>query len=130
MFHMTIDWPTERPHLAVVRSVIDGDTFRADIDLDLKLQYDNYKVRLAGSNAWESKTEAGKAATENLEALLYEGRQIVLLTIKDYKYGGEFIARVFLEDGTELVPLLIREQWAAPWNGRGSAPKPPWPRMV
>ncbi|MGW5147517.1 thermonuclease family protein [Rhodococcus koreensis] len=130
MFTMHIEWPLERPHMATVRSVIDGDTIRVDIDMDLRTALSNYKVRLAGCNAAEVDTDAGKAARDHLQTVLLPGMQIVLLTIKDYKYGGEFIARVFLPDGTELVPKLIEEQWLAPWNGRGPAPVPPWPRTV
>lgn len=131
---MLINWPTERPHFGYVTSVTDGDTFRADIDLDLRAGYWDYKIRLAGCNAWEKSTEAGMAAKDNLAAILTPKRQIILTTIKDYKYGGEFVAKVFLPqpDGSllELVPQLIAEQWLAPWDGRGSAPLPAWPRTI
>lgn len=127
---LIIDWPTQRPHFAIITKVTDGDTIRADIDLDLKLSYTDYPVRFTGCNAAEKKTEAGKAALAHLQTILRPGDRVILLTIKDYKFGGEFVARLFFENGEELVPRLIREQWLAYWDGRGIPPLPPWPRTV
>lgn len=131
---MIIDWPRERPHFAYITSVTDGDTIRADIDLDLRSGYWDFPIRLAGCNAHEKSTEAGIAARDNLRTILLPGTRVVLTTIKDYKFGGEFVAKVFLieEDGslTDLVAELVAEQWLAEWDGRGTAPKPPWPRTV
>lgn len=127
------DWPTERPKFARITAdhpPHDGDTIFVDIDMDLKDWKHDYPLRLDGCNAWEVGTEAGKAARDNLRSILTPGLQVVLTTIKDYKYGGEFVARVWLMDGTELVPSLIAAQWLAPWDGRGKAPTPPWPRTV
>lgn len=126
---MIFNWPDERPHNAVVKRVVDGDTIVVDIDMDLRNWEIDYKLRLAGCNASEHNTEAGQAAKANLTALLPVGTQIVLTTIKDYKFGGEFIARVWLGD-TDLVAQLIQQQWLAPWDGNGARPTPPWPRTV
>ena len=132
MTTISFNWPTERPHFAVVTRVVDGDTVHMDIDMDLKSWLDDYPVRLSGCNAWERSTEAGQAAKANLEKLLPVGTTVVLTTIKDYKFGGEFVAKVFLLDGTNLVEKLIAEQWLAPWdgNGKGADHVPPWPRTV
>lgn len=132
---MRIEWPLQRPHFAYVTAVTDGDTFRADIDLDLHMGYWNFPVRLNRCNAWERSTEAGIAARDNLRALLPVGRRLVLATIRDYKYGGEFVAEVFYFVDEEAEPVnlideLIAQQWLAPWDGQGSAPLPPWPRTV
>lgn len=126
---LTFNWPTERPHNAIVKRVIDGDTIVCDIDMDLRSWLADYHVRLVGCNAAEVSTEAGKAARDNLIALLPVGTKVVLTTIKDYKYGGEFVAKVWLGE-EDLVARLIAEQWAAAWDGRGAAPVPPWPRTV
>lgn len=126
------DWPQVRPHFAVVKRVTDGDTIVCDIDMDLRNWEHDYPLRLAGCNAAEHTTAGGAAAKANLTALLPVGTALILHTIKDYKYGGEFIARVFLMDGTDLVAQLIAEQWLAPWDGTGSRADhvPPWPRTV
>lgn len=127
---ISYDWPTERPHFAVVVRVVDGDTVHCDIDMDLKAWLKDFPVRLAGCNAAEKSTPAGAAAAANLVGLLVPGTQVILTTIKDYKYGGEFIAKVWLLDGTDLVASLIAQQWLAPWDGNGKQPVPPWPRTV
>lgn len=133
---LSFTWPDERPHFAVVTRVVDGDTIHCDIDLDLRVGHTDYPVRLAGCNAWEVSTDAGRAARDNLIARLPVGTPVVLTLIKDYKYGGEFVAKVWLfEDdstglGVDLVAELVEQQWLAAWNGRGAAPVPPWPRTV
>ncbi len=127
----TFTWPTERPHNATVRSVHDGDTIKCDIDMDLRSALVNYPIRLIGCNAWELATDAGKAARDNLSALLPPGTPVVLTLIKDYKYGGEFVAKVWLGD-RDLIADLIAAQWAAPYDGTGKMTDhvPPWPRTV
>lgn len=127
---LTFTWPEARPHNATLTRVIDGDTIRADIDMDLRVMLHDYPVRLVGCNAAERSTEAGAAARANLIATLPVGTPLVLTLIKDYKYGGEFVARVTLADGTDLVASLIAQQWLAAWDGRGASPQPVWPRTV
>jgi endonuclease YncB( thermonuclease family) len=127
---MNVDFPKERPYVAIVRRVVDGDTLRVDIDKGMKDWTMDYPLRLNGCNAAEHTTEAGKAATENLTQELPVGTTVILATIKNYKYGGEYVADVYLLDGTDLVAKLINEQWVAKWNGNGKAPVPPWPRTV
>lgn len=127
---MELNFPTERIFAAWVTRVVDGDTIVCDIDLGLRSWLRDYKVRLNGCNAWEISTEAGKAAHENLVGRLPVGTYLTLTFVKDYKYGGEFVATPYLSDGTDLVQQLIAQQWLAPWNGRGTVPVPPWPRTV
>jgi len=123
-------WPAERPHYATVRRIVDGDTIHVDIDMDLKVVLLDYPLRLAGCNAAPISTPSGVGAAAYLSTVIPPGTLVVLLTIKDYKYGGEYIARVLLQDGTDVVAQLIAQQWAAPWDGRGPQPLPPWPRTV
>lgn len=128
MFH----WPIERPYFATVVEVVDGDTIRCNIDLGLRSGLTKYKVRLIGCNAHESGTEAGKAAKANLESLLHVGMDLIITMVKDYKYGGEFCAKIWTLDGVDLIAYLIDQQWLAPWDGRGKATDhvPPWPRTI
>lgn len=53
-------------------------------------------MRLGGCNAAEHKPLGGPYIREHFTALLPAGTQLILHTIKDYKYAGEFIAWVFL----------------------------------
>jgi len=126
---VNLDFPHERAYVAIVDRIVDGDTIECYIDMGLRITI-KYKVRLLGCNAWELKTEAGKAAREHLVQRLPLDSLVILTMVKDYKYGGEFVARVTLEDGTNLVAELIEQQWAAAWDGNGPAPTPTWPRSV
>lgn len=124
---------------ATVTRVVDGDTIRADIVLGtltlgsiiLDVVARDAKVRLAGCNAAERSTPAGKAAQAHLVDRLPPGSLLHLDDVDDYKYGGEIIARVTtMPAGVDLVAELIAGQWAAPWDGRGPMPVPPWPRTT
>lgn len=130
---VTFEWPTERPKFATIVDVIDGDTIKLDIDLDLRAAFTGFRFRLSGLNAWEHGTEAGDAAKEHLTQVLPVGKQVVVTTVKDYKYGGEFCGRLFAaveKDGpmVEIGPWLVKNGWAAAWDGKGERPLAPWPR--
>lgn len=125
-------------YAAQVVSVTDGDTLKCDIivghqdlaGMTLDVVARDFPVRLGKCNAWEKNTEAGKAAKANLALLLPYGTHVTLSHVVPYKYGMEIDADVALEDGQDLVTLLIAAQWLAPWSGLGVRPVPPWPRSV
>lgn len=112
-----------------ISRVIDGDTIVVILDLgfDIAMRAD---VRLNGCNAAEVSTDAGKAARDNLTALLPVGTNVAVRSVGWDKYGGRCDGDIKLADGQDLVQLLISEQWAAPWNAKGPKPVPPWPRTV
>jgi micrococcal nuclease len=74
---------------AVVRSVTDGDTIRADIDLGFNMVMRNAVIRLAGINAPEVKTPEGRVSKTYLTERLPVGTEITLNSLKDEteKYG-------------------------------------------
>lgn len=115
-------------YTATVLSVHDGDTIRADADLGMSIWYRNQSYRLAGLNARELAMPGGPEAGDNLAAILRPGTTVTLTSVKPDKYGGRYDAVITLEDGTVLNDWLIEQGWAAPWNGKGAAPVPPWPR--
>lgn len=122
---------------AVVTSVHDGDTLRANIDLGTGIwnhggakTVDGMAIRLVGCNAAELGTPGGDAAAANLQALLPAGTPIVLRSLTWDKYGGRMDADIIEVDGTDLIQQLIAEQWLAAWDGTGERPVPPWPRTV
>jgi endonuclease YncB( thermonuclease family) len=126
-------------YAATITSITDGDTLKMDVvvgqvtisSLELDVVARNMPVRLAGCNAAEKSTEAGKAARANLMLLLHPGAQVTLSDVQPYKYGLEIVAYVALPDGQDLTKLLIAGQWVAPWDGVGAKrPVPPWPRTV
>lgn len=126
------------PLPATVVRVVDGDTVHLNVRLGsvdlgsqtLGLYAEDEPVRLNGCNAAAKSTASGAAAMEHLTALLPVGTPVTATITGDYKYGGEIVADVTLPDGTDLVQTLIAGQWAAPWDGRGKQPSPPWPRTV
>lgn len=114
---------------AVIVHVHDGDTLSvtADLGFEVLLEVD---VRLLGCNARELSQPGGTEARDHLIDLLPIGTSVVIKTVKPDKFGGRYDAAITLADGSDLVLLLIAQQWVAPWNGRGTKPVPPWPRTV
>ena len=121
---------------STLNRVVDGDTFYADVKRTLDFGFHLeiapsavQKFRLNGCNAAPMSTESGKGAAAELAALLSIG-PFTLTSVGAYKYGDEWMAEVLLPDGRRLTDVMIAEQWAAPWNGQGAQPLPPWPRTV
>lgn len=127
---------------AVIDEIIDGDTIVATATV-AKAFHETWLAqrpwRLNGCNAREKNdpTGGGMAAKAHLIALLPVGTPVTLTSIKvdpytDSRYeSARYEATVTLPDGTDLVTLLIAEQWAAAWNGVSQPrPLPPWPRTV
>lgn len=124
-------------YVATIRSVYDGDTIHADIDLGFGITKGNDEshvpgalLRLRGCNARELHEEGGKEAREALRGILAAGTVVTLRTVKPDKFGGRYDAVVELPDGEDLVERLIAEQWVAAWDGEGERPVPPWPRTI
>lgn len=115
---------------AVVTAVHDGDNITADVNLQgFGAWIHGVEFRLLGCNARELVDPGGPEAHEHLSGLVL-GVKVALTSVKPDKYGGRMLAVVTLPDGSDLVSGLIAEGWAAPWNGRGVKPLPPWPRPV
>jgi hypothetical protein len=70
-------------------------------------------------------------AAAHLGSLLPAGSWVGLQMVRDDKFAPRWDCTVaFLLDGqvTDLATHLVWTHWAAPWNGRGVQPVPPWPR--
>jgi endonuclease YncB( thermonuclease family) len=129
-------FPREYP--AVVIKVTDGDT--ADVFLD-RGGDDWWKtqLRFLGCACRESREPGGPEAalyTTQLVAAITPPRLIdmfdkrwqgLVLARKWDKFGGRVDGFLYLPDGNDVSTLLIRSGYAAPWDGRGTQPKPPWP---
>jgi micrococcal nuclease len=87
---------------AIVRSVTDGDTIRADVDLGMDTWKHNVSLRLADIDAPEVKGEERKFGLEAkayVENLLPVGKLIYVDTDKDKGAGfGRYKAWVYLGD--------------------------------
>lgn len=115
---------------------VDGDTFYARVSRLMKFGFHIdftgsavQKFRVNGCNSAPDSTASGKGAAARLLELLSMG-PFTLTSVGPYKFGDEWMAEVLLSDGRRLTDVMITEQWAAPWNGQGPQPVPPWPRTV
>jgi micrococcal nuclease len=116
------------PGARVVR-VVDGDTVILDVDLGFGTWLHGQSFRLRGCNAREHSMLGGSEAAAHLRTLLPVGSCVTLTSIRPDKYGGRYDAGITLQDGSDLVQLLIAHGWVAPWNGKGERPLPAWPRV-
>lgn len=111
---------------ATVDRVVDGDTVNLTVDLGFTVLI-RQSCRLYGINAAEKGTEGGNAATANLTELLPVGTHVVVQSLAIDKFGGRFDGIIYLT-GTNLNDKLVKDGWAAAWDGKGPRPVPPWPR--
>ena len=121
---------TPYTYWATVVSVHDGDTFTASLDLGFDLSF-RTAVRLSRCNARELSMPGGREARDNLAAVLAAAPAITLTSTTWDKFGGRIDADVELvhrDEAQDLVGKLVATGWAAPWDGKGTRPLPPWPR--
>jgi micrococcal nuclease len=103
---------------AIIRNVVDGDTYIIDIDLGLSVWVRGEKVRLYGVNTpeiygvkkgseeWQKGTEASNFA----KSIVHEGDEVLVDTVKDKKEKyGRYLAVMYLKvpsaeiDGLENI---------------------------
>jgi hypothetical protein len=117
---------------ALIVACRDVDTIKVHVDRGEGQWSHNRVYRLPGCNGAELATVAGAWCADELEREMYPGRYVLISSLKPGKdiepdkYGGRWVARVATEGG-DLTGLLITAGLAAPWNGRGKKPVPPWP---
>lgn len=104
---------------AIVASIYDGDTIRADIDLGFGTWVKSAKLRLAGIDTPEirgSERPAGLAARQFVSDRIPVGSEIIISTDKDRtgKYG-RYIATIFYDGGQNLNEQLVKSGHATPY---------------
>lgn len=104
---------------ATVREWIDGDTFKADVDLGCRVHWFG-SVRCTGYNAPEktgATREAGLASLEFVKAEVPMGYQVyldsVLFQPSQQDSFGRMLARVWLPGGVDFAPLVIDAGYGA-----------------
>jgi micrococcal nuclease len=103
---------------AVVRSVYDGDTIRADIDLGFEVWLKNVALRVQGIDCPELKTQEGKNARLYARELLPAGAEIVIRSHKGRKEKyGRYLVQIELADGTSYESALLAAGHAVPYFG-------------
>jgi micrococcal nuclease len=104
---------------ATIRSIYDGDTCRADIDLGFGIWTANQQLRLIGIDAPEMGKPGGKEARDYLRELMPVGTTVLLRTHKDEaeKYG-RWLAEIYLiTDGLYVNAHMITSGHAVPYDG-------------
>ena len=119
---------------ATINTVHDGDTLYGTIDQGLGivnkgLTRNGMGLRLYGCNARELTEPGGTEARDNLASLIPPGSTVAITCRAWDKYAGRVDVSITLADGSDLVTRLIADQWAAAWDGTGTKPVPPWPRV-
>src|SRR5690349_19100312 len=107
---------------AVIRSVYDGDTCRADVDCGFGIWTANQSLRLLGIDAPELGTDQGKAARDHLRQMLPVGANVVIRTVKDEteKYGrllANITATGVDGDSYNVNQRMISDGMAVPYFG-------------
>lgn len=100
---------------AVIRKVIDGDTYEIDIDLGISIWVRGERVRLYGVDTPEvygvkvgsPEWIEGNKASEFVKSVLHEGDKIVVETIKDQKGKyGRYLGVVYAKFDPEVIAGL------------------------
>lgn len=111
--------------VALVLSITDGDTFRAQINL-FPGQTIETNIRLADVNAPElrGQCEEEKQKAKEAKAILVNvlrGKEIYLSDIKHDKYGNRYVARVYTSSGINVNYELLKYSVFIPYEE-----KPRW----
>jgi micrococcal nuclease len=94
---------------AIIRKVVDGDTFDVELDLGLEVRH-RTRLRLAEINAPELSTPAGQELKLRLEMMFADDPVVLVQTIKDRKEKwGRYLGKVMLPDGTYLNEWLVQQ---------------------
>jgi endonuclease YncB( thermonuclease family) len=109
------------PYRGVVDLVHDGDTVNIQLDVGFDLTIYT-RVRIAGINAPELSTQAGKDARDFARTLLAKGDPVSVMSYGWDKYGGRIDGAVTLADGRDFATLMLDAGHAKPYSGVG--PKP------
>jgi micrococcal nuclease len=110
---------------ATVVRVVDGDTVILDVDLGF-YTYVRMACRLAGINSIELSQPGGSQARTHLAGLLPVGHKVTINSAKPDKYAGRFDGYIFI-GAANINQQMIKDGYAAVWNGVGKRPVPAWP---
>lgn len=103
---------------AIIVSIYDGDTLRADIDLGFGSWIKNQALRIAHIDTPELKVTSGGAALAFAKTVLPVGTKVVIKTYKDKreKYG-RWLADIKLPDGSDYAETMIKYGYAVKYEG-------------
>ena len=108
---------------AVVKHVIDGDTFVADVLLKGKTSVNSVKVRLRNVDTPEingkcdSEIRQANYAKQRLSELIPVGSVVEIKNVKNDKYVGRIDANVFDSSGRDVGLVLVKEKVGRSYSG-------------
>ena len=107
----------------MVKHIVDGDTFVADVLMKDKTVVNSVKVRLSNVDTPEihgqCEYEIARAAVakQRLGELIPVGSVIEIKNVKDDKYAGRIDAHVYDKSGRDVGNILIKEKVGRPYSG-------------
>jgi len=108
---------------AVVKYIIDGDTFVGDVFLNGKTSINSVKVRLRNVDTPEihgecdSEIRRAQSARQRLGELIPIGSTVEIKNVKNDKYAGRIDANVFDSNGRDVGSVLVKEKLGRPYSG-------------
>ncbi len=113
-----------------VLSVHDGDTVRVRLAHGFSGVESRVLLRLVGINARELAEPGGREARDHLAELLPPGTGYAVSGIRPDKYSSRIDGVLWsplLGDVVSVADRMVLDGHAAPWDGTGPRPVPPWP---
>lgn len=107
----------------VVKYIVDGDTFVADISLNNGGRVKSVSVRLHNVDTPElhgqcdSEIKMANSAKQRLSELIPVGSIVEMKNIKDDKYAGRIDANVFDSRGVDVGLVLVKEKFGRAYAG-------------
>lgn len=103
---------------AKIERVVDADTIDVSIDLGFDV-WTRQRVRVAGLNAAEKNTEAGKNAIEYAKTVLKHGMEVLLRSHQDKREKfGRYLAEIWITKDESYNEKLLKLGYAVPYDGK------------
>jgi hypothetical protein len=123
-----------RVYPARILGVHDGDNVLCELDRGTN-DYSRWSIRLIGGNAREMSMPGGPEARAHLLELAapaidtgYPSHYLAtVISVRWDKFGNRLDGFVEVPGVPDLMTQMIADGYAAPWDGTGKRPIPPWP---
>ena len=105
-------------YVAKIERVVDADTIDVSIDLGFDV-WTRQRVRVAGLNAAEKNTDAGKKAIEYAKSVLKHNTEVLLRSHQDKREKfGRYLAEIWITKDESYNEKLLKLGYAVPYDGK------------